>query len=307
MALLPWIAARIVGALATTIAVSAVSFVLIRLLYPEAFGDPRSLIVQVAEFLERMVLHLDLGTSRVQDIAITDLLVDRVPVDVALFTGALAIGVGAGLVGGVLCSRKPNGVLDRALSGLALLTLSVPVYWVGLVVIMWFGKGTGSIGEVGFIRSNAYVPPGEDLLGWLQAMALPWCITGAPLAAFCLRLCRSAMIDTRGEDYVRTAIAKGLRARRVDFRHAMPPAVPTTVALAGAYAPVLVGNALLVEIVFNLPGVFRGFPDALDTNDFVLIQALIVVGALMVALANLAADLVLAGLDPRTRPWAARS
>jgi ABC-type dipeptide/oligopeptide/nickel transport system permease component len=115
------------------------------------------------------------------------------------------------------------------------------------------------------------------------------------------------MIDTRGEDYVRTAIAKGLRARRVDFRHAMPPAVPTTVALAGAYAPVLVGNALLVEIVFNLPGVFRGFPDALDTNDFVLIQALIVVGALMVALANLAADLVLAGLDPRTRPWAARS
>ena len=307
MAVLPGVLGRVATALLTTVVVSVVSFVLIRLLYPEAFGDPRPLFTEVAEFVEGLVVRLDLGISQYQSIPVTDLVLDGLPVDVMLFAGALVFGVAAGLLGGVVCARTRNGPVDRVLSGAALVVLSAPVYWLGLVAVMWFGRGTGSIATLEAIRTNAYVPPGEDLVGWIAAMGAPWVITGLPLAAFCLRLSRQALLETESEDYVRTAFGKGLRRRAVVYRHALPPSLPTSVSLAGAYAPLLVGNALLVEIVFNLPGVFRTFPEALETGDFPLIQGLIVLGALLVAAANLAADLVLAGLDPRTRPWAARS
>ena len=302
--MLPWVLGRIALAVVTTVGVSVLSFVFIRVLYPEAFGDPRSLPVQAWEFVQALVGHLDLGQAR-DGTPVTDLVREGLPVDVALFAGGLAFGLAAGLLAGIACARRPRGVVDRVLLALSLLVLSAPVYWLGLVAVMWFGRGTGSIVEIDAIRLNAYVAPGEDLGDWALAMLAPWVITGLPLAAFCARLTRQALLEAQSEDFVRTAVAKGLRRWRVSSRHALPPALPVPMSLAGAYAPLLVGNALLVEIVFNLPGVFRTFPAALNNGDFPLIQGLIVLGALLVAFANLAADLVLARLDPRTRPWAA--
>jgi peptide/nickel transport system permease protein len=310
MAVVPWVLGRVVMAAVTTVAAGALSFLFIRLLLPSAFGPPGPVLGQLWDWLEAFVMHFDLGRSgdfRQNFRPINDLLGEGLPVDAMLVGGALLVGVAGGLLGGVVCARRAGGPLDRVLSSSALIVLSAPVYWVGLVLILAFARGAGALAEVDVVRAGAYVAPGSDPAGWLAAMWLPWCITGAPLAAICLRLSRSALLDVQGEDYVRTARSKGLRERRVAFVHALPPALPGTVALTGAYAPLLVSNALLVEVVFNLPGVFRAFPRAINEGDFPLIQGLIVAGALIVALTNLVADLVLAWLDPRTRPWALRS
>jgi peptide/nickel transport system permease protein len=109
------------------------------------------------------------------------------------------------------------------------------------------------------------------------------------------------MRDADDEDFVRTARGKGLSDRRVAYRHTLPTAIAPTVSFAGAYTPLLVGNALLVEQVFNIPGVFRYTSGAVSNGDFPLLQGMVLVGAVFVVLGNLIADLVLARLDPRVR------
>ena len=109
------------------------------------------------------------------------------------------------------------------------------------------------------------------------------------------------MRDANDADFVRTALGKGLTPRAVAFRHSLPAAVSPTLTFAGAYTPLLVGNALLVEQVFNIPGVFRYTPGAVSNGDFPLLQGMVLVGAVLVVLGNLMADLVLARLDPRVR------
>jgi peptide/nickel transport system permease protein len=109
------------------------------------------------------------------------------------------------------------------------------------------------------------------------------------------------MLDANDADFVRTALGKGLTPRAVALRHSLPASVSPTLTLAGAYMPLLVGNALLVEQVFNIPGVFRYTPGAVSNGDFPLLQGMVLIGAVLVVLGNLAADLVLARIDPRIR------
>jgi peptide/nickel transport system permease protein len=130
---------------------------------------------------------------------------------------------------------------------------------------------------------------------------VPWAVTGAPLAAICMRMTAATMREVSGSDFVRTALGKGLSQRAVAYRHALPTAVSPTLSLAGAYTPLLVGNALLVEQVFNIPGAFRYTPGAISNGDFPMLQGLVIVGAFMVVLGTLATDLALARLDPRIR------
>ena len=116
-----------------------------------------------------------------------------------------------------------------------------------------------------------------------------------------MRMTSAQMQETSSSDFVRTALGKGLRSRAVEYRHTLPAAVSPTLSLAGAYTPLLVGNALLVEQVFNIPGAFRLTPGAISDGNFAILQGLVIVGALMVVAGNLATDLLLARLDPRTR------
>jgi peptide/nickel transport system permease protein len=116
-----------------------------------------------------------------------------------------------------------------------------------------------------------------------------------------MRLTLASMLEVGDAEFIRTAIGKGLSQRRVALRHALPAAAAPTISFAGAYTPLLVGNALLVEQVFNIPGVFRYTPGAISNGDFPLLQGMIIVSAVLVVLGNLVADLVLARLDPRVR------
>jgi peptide/nickel transport system permease protein len=255
----------LVAACVIAVLVSAITFVMLHVLRPESFFDPR------------------LGA------------------DLWLVGGALVFGVAAGVAGGVACSRRPRSLRARLLGLAATLALCAPVYWVALMTLLLFGSGIGRIVPLGLVDTGIYRPLTEDPLGWLQALIVPWMVAGAPLAAICLRLTAGSLRDAADANDVGTALGKGVSPGRVAYRHALPVAIPPTISVAGAYMPLLVGNALLVEQVFNIPGVFRYTSGAVSNGDFPLLQGMVVVGAVMVVIGNLAADLVLARIDPRVR------
>jgi peptide/nickel transport system permease protein len=299
---LPFAARRAAAAVLIAALVSAITFVMLRVLRPESFFDPRPLPTQLGDFLWGLFTRFDLGRSYQPPFRpVGDLILERLGADLSLFGGALVVGVAAGVAGGVACARRPRSVRTRVLHVVAMLGLCAPVYWVALVSILLFGSGIGRILQIGFIDTGIYQPLLDDPIGWLRSLVGPWIVAGAPLAAVCLRLTEASMRDSDDTDFVRTALGKGLSPRAVAYRHSLPTAISPTLTFAGAYAPLLVGNALLVEQVFNIPGVFRYTTGAVSNGDFPLLQGMVLVGAVLVVLGNLAADLLLARLDPRIR------
>jgi peptide/nickel transport system permease protein len=293
---------RVVAAYLIAVLVAAITFVMLHVLRPESFFDPRALPVQLGDYLWHAFTQFDLGNSYQPPFRpVSDLIRERIGADLSLFLGAAVFGVVAGMAGGVVCARKPRSPQAYLLSLFATLAICAPVYWVALVVILLFGRGIGLLVGIPIIDTGLYEPLGSDPVGWFGSLLVPWMITGAPLAAICLRLTASGMRDVDDTDFVRTAYGKGLSARRVAFRHSLPASAAPTISFAGSYAPLLVSNALLVEQVFNIPGVFRYTTGAINNGDFPLLQGMIVFGALLVVFGNLVADLVLARLDPRVR------
>jgi peptide/nickel transport system permease protein len=299
---LTFAARRLAAAVLITALVGAITFVMLHVLRPESFFDPRPLPTQLGDFLWGAFTRFDLGQSYQPPFRpVGDLIVERLAADISLFAGALVFGVAAGVVGGVAYARRPRSLRARVLGVLAMLALCAPVYWVGLLTILLFGSGIGRVAQIGIVDTGLYRPLTEDPIGWLKALIVPWIVTGLPLAAICLRLTAASMRDADDTDFVRTALGKGLTPRAVAFRHSLPTAISPTLTFAGAYTPLLVGNALLVEQIFNIPGVFRYTPGAVSNGDFPMLQGMVLIGAVLVVIGNLAADLVLARLDPRVR------
>jgi peptide/nickel transport system permease protein len=293
---------RVVAAYGIAVLVAAITFLMLHLLRPESFFDPRALPVQLVDYLWHAFTQFDLGQSYQPPFRpVSDLIRERIGADLSLFLGAAVFGVVAGMAGGVVCARHPRSVRARFLTLLATLAICAPVYWVALVVILMFGRGIGLLVGIPIIDTGLYQPLTSNPIGWFGSLLVPWMITGAPLAAICLRLTASGMRDVDDAEFVRTAYGKGLSARRVAFRHSLPASAAPTISFAGSYAPLLVSNALLVEQIFNIPGVFRYTTGAINNGDFPLLQGMIIVGAFMVVFGNLLADLMLARLDPRVR------
>ncbi len=182
------------------------------------------------------------------------------------------------------------------------LALSAPVYWVGLSTLLLFAPGVGSVAEIPFLsKVSGYRDPFEDPVGFLHGLWLPALIVGSPIVAACTRMCASQLRGTLHEDFVRTARGKGVTARRVVWRHALPAAAGPVVALVGVNMNLILTNLALIETVFNIPGGFRYIERALVNRDVDLVQALIVEATLFIVLANFLADAIHAWLDPRVR------
>ena len=130
---------------------------------------------------------------------------------------------------------------------------------------------------------------------------MPWLVAGLPLAAMCLRMVRATLPEVLGEDFVRTATAKGLTPRRVTLRHTLPVALPATLSLIGGYIPILLANVILVEAVFGIPGIYRLIPGAVDDRNFPVLMAIVIVGSVLVVVVNAIVDVIHAALDPRVR------
>ncbi|MBI5106307.1 MAG: ABC transporter permease [Solirubrobacterales bacterium] len=254
--------------------------------------------VQFKDYISNLVFHFDFGNSFVNNAPVKELIFDRLPNTMFLVFGAaiiwFVVGVGIGIVSAV----ARGSIWDRLLMGGALVAISAPVYWLGLVSLYLFSDDIGQFKI--FKGAGAY----QNASGFLEkcwAMFLPWCVLATAFAAIYARLLRSNLLETLSEDYIRTARAKGLSERRVIFRHGVRSAITPVITVLGLDIGILMGGAILTETVFSIDGVGRLAYDAIQRNDLSTVQGTTLFLALAVALMSLLVDIVYAFLDPRVR------
>jgi peptide/nickel transport system permease protein len=236
-----------------------------------------------------------LGYSFRKNECVTQLIADRLPVTMQLAAGAFIIWMVVGILSGIYAALRRGRWQDRTLVGLALVGYSFPTFFIGLlllffVVIQW-----------GLLPFPNYVPAREDPVQWFQTMLLPWITIALVYAAFYTRLTRTQMLETLGEDYIRTARAKGLPERVVIRKHAFRAGLTPLVTAAGLDLAGLLGGAVVTEAVFNLPGMGRLAIESVTDYDLPVIVGTVTVAAVFVIVANLIVDLLYAAIDPRVR------
>ena len=302
-----FIARRLALLLFTLLLVPSLSFVMFTLIQGDHTA-PLDVLEELGSYLAAVFLQGELGSENfrsqtfVRTRSALDVVIDGFLVDCYLLASAIVLAVLTGLAAGAFQATHPRSLATRAIGVVTALALSSPVYWLGLVALLLFAPGIGSIAEVPFLSTvNGYRDPFDDPLGFLHGLWLPALIVGAPLAAACTRMSESQLAATLNEDFVRAARGKGVGRRRVVWRHALPAAAGPVVALVGVNMNLILTNLALIETVFNIPGGFRYIERALVNRDVDLVQALVVEATLFIVLANFLADAIHAWLDPRIR------
>jgi len=236
-----------------------------------------------------------LGYSFDRGEEVSTLIKDTLPVTAQLALGAFVLWILAGVSVGIVAALKRGKWQDRTIMGLALAGYSFPSFFIGLLLIFFVQIKWGLIGFEG------YVPIYEDPSAWFTGFILPWTALALLYAAFYARLTRNQMLETLGEDYIRTARAKGLRERRVIGRHALRAGLTPIVTAAGLDLATLLGGAVITEGVFNLPGMGRLAIESVTDADLPIITATVLVASAFIILANLVVDILYAVIDPRVR------
>ena len=264
-----------------------------------ALGLDQPVYVQYWRYLRGLVLHFDLGYSYQNSVSVRSELFARLPVTIALTAGAFVVWMLVAIPIGIVSALRRRSLLDRTLMGLSLVAISAPVYFLGLLALFVFSNDIGLVHLLP--GAGSYTPFSQDPWHWFTALLMPWCVLAAAFAAFYARMVRGNLIDVLGEDYIRTARAKGLSERRVVVHHALRSALTPIVTMAGLDIGILLGGAILTETVFNIPGVGRFAYDSIVNSDLPAIQGTVLFGAIFIILANLVVDIVYAFLDPRVR------
>jgi len=262
-------------------------------------GLDKPFFVQYFDYMKKVVLHFDLGYSYQNNIPVKTQIFDRLPATISLAIGAAVIWLVVGITIGIISAVKSGTLIDRVTMGGALVAISAPVYWLGLVMLYLFANDIGLVKI--FPGSGSYVPLSQDPVKWFTSLLLPWIVLAAAFAAIYARLLRSTMIESMSEDYIRTARAKGLSERRVILRHGLRSAITPIVTAAGLDVGVLLGGAILTETVFNIPGIGRLAYDSITNSDLPMIQGTVLFGAFFIVMANLIVDVLYAFIDPRVR------
>jgi peptide/nickel transport system permease protein len=250
-------------------------------------------------YMKKIVLHFDFGYSFQDSQPVRREIFDRLPATLSLTVGAVFVWLLIGLPVGIISAIRRRSVADRVSMGGALLAISAPVYWLGLVALYLFANDIGVVKV--FNGAGTYVGLTENAGRWFGSLILPWFVLAASFAAFYARLLRANLIETMSEDYIRTARAKGLRERRVIGRHAMRAAITPIVTILGLDIGILLGGAILTETIFNIPGIGRLAYEGIQNADLPVIQGTVLFGALFIVVANLVVDIAYAFLDPRVR------
>jgi len=241
---------------------------------------------------------VNFGYSYQSNQAVLPQILDRLPATIFLTAGAVVIWLCVGIPIGMISAIKTGTLLDRATMGIALVFISAPVYFFGLVALYLFDDNIG-IWHV-FPGSGAY-QDATTIPGKAEALIMPWFVLAAAFAAIYARFLRGNLIDTMQEDYIRTARAKGLSERRVIFRHGVRSAVTPIVTLLGLDIGILLGGAILTETVFNIQGIGRFAYDAIVRFDLPQIQGTVLFGAFFIVIMSLVVDILYAFIDPRVR------
>jgi len=249
------------------------------------YGLDKPLSEQYVLYMQRLVLHGDLGDSFQTYAPVAEGIARTLPATLELATAGMLLALALGVPLGIVASLKPRSALDSALTAVAVAGVSAPGFFVGLLLMMLFSETLG------------WLPPTGR--GSWQQLVMPALTLGLPYVATFSRLARSSMLDVLGEDYIRTAHAKGVSRRRVVLRHALANASIPLVTSFGLDFGRLLGGAVIVETVFAWPGMGRYMIDAIMVRDIYVVQGTILVFAALVVLINLLVDLAYGFLDPR--------
>jgi len=312
--MLAYILRRLIQLVLVLVVVGVVAFLLIHL----APGDPaavmlgsnatqdqverlrqqlaldRPLPVQFAAWSSRVVRG-DLGISHFAQKPVLQVLAQRAEPTLVLTTMSILVAVVIGVPIGIIAAIRRGTVVDQAALALALLGASVPSFWLGLSLILYFAV------RLGWFPSSGIVPLANGGLESLRYYVLPALALGFPNSALITRITRSSMLDVLQQDYVRTAASKGLSSLRVIVRHALRNAMVPIVTVVGLTIASLMGGAVVTETVFSIPGVGRLVVQSVLRRDYPVIQAAILLVATIYVMVNLVVDLIYAWVDPRIR------
>jgi peptide/nickel transport system permease protein len=262
-------------------------------------GLDKSVPEQYWLYMKKLVLHFDFGYSFQDSQPVRSAILSRMPATISLTLGAVVLWLLAGLPIGVISAIRSRSFFDRASMGGALVAISAPVYWLGLVGLYLFSNDIGIVKV--FDGAGTYTPITDNFGRWFGSLLLPWIVLAASFAAFYARLLRSNLIEVMSEDYIRTARAKGLPERSVIWRHGMRSAITPIVTILGLDIGILLGGAILTEDVFNIPGIGHYAYEGIINVDLPVIQGTVLFGAFFIVVANLLVDIGYAFLDPRVR------
>ncbi len=254
---------------------------------------------QYTTFLGRAVRG-DLGYDYYHQVAVTHVLAEALPITLSLACGAAVLWMALGVFSGIVSAVHPRSFADRTVTGLALFFYSMPSFLLGILLLYLVYYRLTLAGYAWFPPGD-YVPLTQDPSSWAQHMLLPWITLALLLAATYTRLTRGSMLDVLGEDYIRTARAKGMRERRVVYRHALRSALTPVVTQFGIDLGQLVGGVVVTETVFSLPGLGKTAVDAIGQQDLPVIVGVVLVASAAVVVANIGVDFAYAALDPRVR------
>jgi peptide/nickel transport system permease protein len=263
-------------------------------------GLDRPFYVQYAKFLKAIVLGdkygwPGLGYSYDSSIPIRHKILEKAPRTLSLIAGASIIWLVTGVLIGVVSAIRRRTIVDRLAMGFALFGISAPVFWLGLMAlfIFWY--------KLNLTAGTGYTPIADNPEQWASHLILPWIVLALLFAAIYARMVRGNLLDAMGEDFIRTARAKGLSERRVIFRHGLRASLAPIVTMFGLDIALLVGGAVITESVFNLDGLGFMAVDSVFRQDLPATLGVVLVATFAVVIMNLVVDILYAFLDPRVR------
>jgi peptide/nickel transport system permease protein len=257
-------------------------------------GLDQPLLVQLLHWYGGL-LQGDLGRSILLGKPVVTATLERLPVTIGLSAYALVLTLAVGVLAGILAALRQNSWVDQAAMMFAMVGISVPNFFLGLMMIILFAV------KLGWLPTGGYVPFTEDPLGWLRSMTMPAISLALLQAGLLARITRSTMLEVLRQDYIRTARAKGLPERQVVFKHALANALIPIVTVVSIIVSLLLSGAVVTEALFSIPGMGQLLTQAVLSRDYPMVQGGLLLVTTFLLLINIAVDILYAAIDPRVR------
>jgi peptide/nickel transport system permease protein len=257
-------------------------------------GLDKPLIVQYVAWVEDL-LHGDMGDSIIKDTPVAVEIKRRVPITLQLGMLSFFLGIAIGIPAGIICAIRRGSPIDTLVTTLSNIGITVPSFWLGLMLVYVFSL------NLGWLPTQGYTPPTENFGQYLKQLVMPVICLGLFPIASTTRQTRSSMLEILRQDYIRTAWAKGLKENIIIIRHALKNSLIPVVTLSGVGLSAIIGGTVIIETVFNIPGMGRLAVTAILNQDYPYVQGVVLVTGTLIMLINLLVDITYGWFDPRIR------